>query len=54
MTYDLHGTWDSENPIGNIVQGHMNLTEIEYALELFWLVSCAICLYIDVRELTII
>jgi chitinase len=36
MTYDLHGTWDSSNPIGNVVQGHTNLTEIEHALELFW------------------
>ena len=36
MTYDLHGTWDSSNPIGNVVQGHTNLTEIENALELFW------------------
>jgi chitinase len=39
MTYDLHGTWDSTNPIGNIVQGHTNLTEIEQALELFWQVQ---------------
>ncbi|KAF2824330.1 glycoside hydrolase [Ophiobolus disseminans] len=39
MTYDLHGTWDSNNPIGNIVQGHTNLTEIGTALELFWRVN---------------
>ncbi|KAG2418851.1 hypothetical protein HFD88_001953 [Aspergillus terreus] len=39
MTYDLHGVWDSENPIGSIVQGHTNLTEIKTALELFWRVD---------------
>ncbi|KAE8150566.1 hypothetical protein BDV25DRAFT_172049 [Aspergillus avenaceus] len=39
MTYDLHGVWDSENPIGSIVQGHTNLTEIKSALELFWRVD---------------
>jgi chitinase len=36
MTYDLHGEWDRNNPIGSIVQAHTNLTEIELALELFW------------------
>ncbi|KAK2590532.1 hypothetical protein QQS21_011782 [Conoideocrella luteorostrata] len=36
MSYDLHGVWDSTNPIGSIVQGHTNLTEIELAAELFW------------------
>ncbi len=36
MTYDLHGSWDEYNPIGSIVHGHTNLTEIELALELFW------------------
>ncbi|KAF2495510.1 hypothetical protein BU16DRAFT_561793 [Lophium mytilinum] len=39
MTYDLHGVWDRNNPIGSIVQGHTNLTEIGYALELFWRVK---------------
>lgn len=39
MTYDLHGVWDSLNPIGSIVQGHTNLTEIKTALELFWRVD---------------
>lgn len=39
MTYDLHGTWDSNNPIGSIVQGHTNLTEIKIAMELFWRVQ---------------
>jgi chitinase len=39
MTYDLHGVWDSQNPIGSIVQGHTNLTEIKSALELFWRVD---------------
>jgi GH18 family chitinase len=36
MSYDLHGEWDRNNPIGSIVQAHTNLTEIQYALELFW------------------
>uniref|UniRef100_A0A0N7HV81 chitinase n=1 Tax=Hypocrella siamensis TaxID=696354 RepID=A0A0N7HV81_9HYPO len=36
MSYDLHGAWDSTNPIGAIVQGHTNLTEIKLATELFW------------------
>lgn len=39
MSYDLHGTWDSTNPIGSIVQGHTNLTEIKLAAELFWRVN---------------
>ncbi|THX54883.1 glycoside hydrolase [Aureobasidium pullulans] len=39
MTYDLHGAWDSSNPIGSIVQGHTNLTEIKSAAELFWRVK---------------
>ena len=39
MTYDLHGAWDATNPIGSIVQGHTNLTEIKLAAELFWRVS---------------
>ncbi|OGM50923.1 hypothetical protein ABOM_000717 [Aspergillus bombycis] len=39
MTYDLHGVWDSTNPIGSIVQAHTNLTEIKTALELFWRVD---------------
>lgn len=33
------GTWDSSNPIGSIVQGHTNLTEIKLAAELFWRVD---------------
>ncbi|KAF2719530.1 glycoside hydrolase family 18 protein [Polychaeton citri CBS 116435] len=41
MTYDLHGVWDSTNPIGSIVQGHTNLTEIKLAAELFWRVGIA-------------
>ncbi|KAL5330730.1 hypothetical protein ACEPPN_000250 [Leptodophora sp. 'Broadleaf-Isolate-01'] len=39
MSYDLHGTWDRNNPIGSIVQGHTNLTEIKLAVELFWRVG---------------
>ncbi|KAL7621055.1 hypothetical protein AAE478_008367 [Parahypoxylon ruwenzoriense] len=39
MSYDLHGVWDSSNPIGSIVQGHTNLTEIKLAAELFWRVN---------------
>ncbi|KAJ4364051.1 hypothetical protein N0V83_009506 [Neocucurbitaria cava] len=34
MSYDLHGTWDAENPIGNQVLGHTNLTEVDLALDL--------------------
>ncbi|KAF2137101.1 glycoside hydrolase family 18 protein [Aplosporella prunicola CBS 121167] len=36
MSYDLHGVWDNDNPIGNRVLGHTNLTEIDLALDLFW------------------
>lgn len=36
MSYDLHGVWDSDNPIGNQVLSHTNLTEIDLALDLFW------------------
>ncbi|KAL4943096.1 hypothetical protein BDV06DRAFT_211304 [Aspergillus oleicola] len=39
MTYDLHGVWDSDNPIGSIVQAHTNLTGIKLATELFWRVG---------------
>lgn len=39
MTYDLHGVWDASDPIGSIVQGHTNLTEIKSALDLFWRVE---------------
>lgn len=41
MTYDLHGTWDSTNPVGNHVLAHTNLTEIKQALDLFWRVSAS-------------
>ena len=34
MSYDLHGVWDSNNPIGNQVLAHTNLTEIDDALDL--------------------
>ncbi|KAL6910196.1 glycosyl hydrolases family 18 domain-containing protein [Trichoderma evansii] len=36
MSYDLHGIWDSANPIGSHVLAHTNLTEIDLALDLFW------------------
>ncbi|SPJ91021.1 uncharacterized protein FTOL_13423 [Fusarium torulosum] len=36
MSYDLHGIWDRDNPIGNQILGHTNLTEIDMALDLFW------------------
>lgn len=36
MTYDLHGEWDKLNPIGDIIQGHTNLTEIKLAMDLLW------------------
>lgn len=39
MSYDLHGVWDSSNPIGNQVLAHTNLTEIDLALDLFWRVD---------------
>ncbi|EGE82986.2 bacteriodes thetaiotaomicron symbiotic chitinase [Blastomyces dermatitidis ER-3] len=39
MSYDLHGVWDRDNPIGSIVQGHTNLTEIKTAVELLWRVK---------------
>ena len=39
MSYDLHGVWDRNNPIGSIVQGHTNLTEIKLAAELLWRVK---------------
>ncbi|KAJ4175906.1 hypothetical protein NW767_015629 [Fusarium falciforme] len=34
VSYDLHGVWDSDNPIGNQVLSHTNLTEIDYVLDL--------------------
>ncbi|KAK9423441.1 putative cytochrome p450 protein [Seiridium unicorne] len=36
MSYDLHGTWDRNNPIG---ASHTNLTEIQSAVALFWRVG---------------
>ena len=36
MSYDLHGVWDGDNPIGKQVLAHTNLTEIKLALDLFW------------------
>ncbi|CEL11918.1 hypothetical protein ASPCAL15012 [Aspergillus calidoustus] len=36
MAYDLHGTWDREDPIGPYLYAHTNLTEIDDALDLFW------------------
>ncbi|GKZ39502.1 hypothetical protein AbraIFM66950_000449, partial [Aspergillus brasiliensis] len=39
MSYDLHGTWDASDAIGNIVQGHTNLTDIKTAVELLWRVD---------------
>ncbi|KAI0123659.1 hypothetical protein BJ170DRAFT_659563 [Xylariales sp. AK1849] len=36
MAYDLHGVWDSDDPIGSQVLAHTNLTEIDLALDLFW------------------
>ncbi|KFA48851.1 hypothetical protein S40293_01490, partial [Stachybotrys chartarum IBT 40293] len=39
MSYDLHGLWDRDNAIGNIVQPHTNLTEIEAAAQLLWRVG---------------
>ena len=39
MSYDLHGVWDRNNPIGSIVQGHTNLTEIKQSVDLLWRVG---------------
>lgn len=37
MTYDLHGTWDGNNPhIGAVALAHTNLTEIQQTLGLLW------------------
>ncbi|KAK7955358.1 glycosyl hydrolases family 18-domain-containing protein [Apiospora saccharicola] len=36
MSYDLHGVWDADNPIGSNVLAHTNLTEIRLALDLYW------------------
>lgn len=35
-SYDLHGIWDRENPIGDVVLAHTNLTEIKQSVELLW------------------
>ena len=45
MSYDLHGVWDSDNPIGNRVLAHTNLTEIDLALDLVspTLRLCSLC-----------
>ncbi|KAI5203118.1 glycoside hydrolase, partial [Aureobasidium subglaciale] len=39
MSYDLHGVWDRNNPIGSIVQAHTNLTEIKLSTDLLWRVD---------------
>ncbi|KAL7815591.1 glycoside hydrolase family 18 protein [Trichoderma gracile] len=36
MSYDLHGVWDGNNPIGKQILAHTNLTEIDLSLDLFW------------------
>ena len=36
MSYDLHGVWDANDPIGNHVLAHTNISEINEALNLFW------------------
>ncbi|KAJ8132429.1 hypothetical protein O1611_g1195 [Lasiodiplodia mahajangana] len=37
MTYDIHGTWDGNNPYTSaVVQAHTNLTEIDQAMDLLW------------------
>ncbi|KAI0459849.1 hypothetical protein F5B21DRAFT_511091 [Xylaria acuta] len=33
---NLHGVWDRDNPIGDNVLAHTNLTEIKLAFDLFW------------------
>ncbi|UKZ78670.1 hypothetical protein TrVFT333_006416 [Trichoderma virens FT-333] len=37
MSYDLHGIWDETNEIGKQILAHTNLTEVDQALDLFWL-----------------
>ncbi|KAM0255869.1 hypothetical protein ACHAQJ_005374 [Trichoderma viride] len=37
MSYDLHGIWDETSQIGKQVLAHTNLTEVDQALDLFWL-----------------
>ncbi|KAJ6052520.1 glycosyl hydrolases family 18-domain-containing protein [Penicillium canescens] len=36
MSYDLHGVWDADDPIGSHVLAHTNLTEIKQAMDLLW------------------
>lgn len=36
ISYDLHGIWDSTDPIGNQVLAHTNITKINDALDLIW------------------
>ncbi|KAK0647937.1 Killer toxin subunits alpha/beta [Lasiodiplodia hormozganensis] len=36
MSYDLHGVWDADDPIGSHVLAHTNLTEIKQSLDLLW------------------
>jgi chitinase len=37
MSYDIHGTWDKGNKFtGAFLNSHMNLTEIDAALDLLW------------------
>ncbi|KAJ5933736.1 chitinase [Penicillium verhagenii] len=37
MTYDLHGTWDGDDPyVGAVAMAHTNLTEITESLDLLW------------------
>lgn len=44
MSYDLHGIWDRDNPIGNQILGHTNITEIDLALDLVSDSSTVTCL----------
>ena len=36
MLTNIAGAWDMDDSIGNIVQGHVNLTEIKTSIELLW------------------
>ncbi|RYP74296.1 hypothetical protein DL771_003117 [Monosporascus sp. 5C6A] len=37
MSYDIHGSWDIDNPFtGPFVNSHTNFTEIQMALDLLW------------------
>ncbi|PGG99132.1 hypothetical protein AJ80_09396 [Polytolypa hystricis UAMH7299] len=36
MTYDLHGTWDSEGDFGNVIAGHTDIAEVQNMILPLW------------------